>query len=142
MSQVLIEESTLTNIANAIRNKNGTSGLMYPEEMGGAIDSIETISDKTMVNIFLDSSGYQNGYAIFKDQYKLFTSNDTSWNISMAVGESITFVNYVQVGNNKPDTTYYNINCFSKTRVSNESKPFVLTLIKNSTSSLNVYVSF
>ena len=142
MSVILLHDSTMIDIADAIREKTDTTNQILPSEMGGAIDSIETISDKTMVNIFLDSSGYQNGYAIFKNQYKFFTSNDTSWNISMAVGESITFVNYIQVGNYKPDTTYYDINCFSKTRVSNESKPFVLTLIKKSTSSLNIYVSF
>ena len=35
MAQVLINDSTLTDIANAIRSKTGETNQMYPSEMGG-----------------------------------------------------------------------------------------------------------
>lgn len=41
MSKVFIEESTLTSIGNAIREKNGTTELIAPLDMAGAIEAIE-----------------------------------------------------------------------------------------------------
>ena len=41
MSKVFIEESTLTSIGDAIREKNGTTGLIAPLDMAGAISAIE-----------------------------------------------------------------------------------------------------
>lgn len=40
MSKVLIEDSTLTDIADSIRNKNGTETTYKPSEMSSAIDNI------------------------------------------------------------------------------------------------------
>lgn len=37
MAKVLIEESTLTNIADSIRAKTGNTDLMKPSEMGGLL---------------------------------------------------------------------------------------------------------
>lgn len=42
MSIVTIEDTNLTNIANAIRSKNGTSDTYKPSEMASAIELIET----------------------------------------------------------------------------------------------------
>ena len=42
MSKVLVNESSLTGIANAIRSKNGTSDTYKPSEMAAAIESIQT----------------------------------------------------------------------------------------------------
>ena len=44
MANVLIEEKTMTDIANAIREKSGTDVKMKPAEMPQAIDSISTDS--------------------------------------------------------------------------------------------------
>lgn len=41
MSKVFIEESTLSSIGNAIREKNGTTELIAPLDMGAAIAAIE-----------------------------------------------------------------------------------------------------
>lgn len=41
MSKVFIEESTLSSIGNAIREKNGTTELIAPQNMGAAIAAIE-----------------------------------------------------------------------------------------------------
>ena len=42
MANVLVNETSLTNIANAIRNQNGTSTKYKPSEMAAAISNIQT----------------------------------------------------------------------------------------------------
>lgn len=42
MAKVYLEDSTLTAIGSAIRDKAGTSGLLLPSEMPSAISAIET----------------------------------------------------------------------------------------------------
>ena len=42
MAKVLVNESSLTGIANAIRSKNGTSDTYKPSEMAAAIEAIES----------------------------------------------------------------------------------------------------
>lgn len=42
MTKVLVEDSNLTSIANAIREKNGQTTQYKPSEMGKAIDNIKT----------------------------------------------------------------------------------------------------
>lgn len=44
MGNVLVQEETLTEIADAIRGKTGTTGLLKPREMPAAIDEISTFS--------------------------------------------------------------------------------------------------
>lgn len=45
MSIVTIEDTNLTNIADAIRRKSGTSNTYKPSEMAGAINNITTKED-------------------------------------------------------------------------------------------------
>lgn len=58
MSKVLVTESYLTNIGNAIRSKNGGSTKYKPSEMAGAINAITTqgSQDNTVLNSILDRS--------------------------------------------------------------------------------------
>ncbi len=42
MGKVLIKDTTLTDIANAIRTKDGSTAKMYPREMAGKIGAIPT----------------------------------------------------------------------------------------------------
>ena len=42
MSKVFINETNLTNISNAIRQKGNTANLLKPNQMGPAIDNIKT----------------------------------------------------------------------------------------------------
>ena len=42
MSKIILEDSTMTNIADAIRNKNGETGQYLPSEMPAKIEAIET----------------------------------------------------------------------------------------------------
>lgn len=41
MSKIILEDSTMTNIADAIRNKNGETGQYLPSEMPAKIEAIE-----------------------------------------------------------------------------------------------------
>lgn len=49
MANVLIQSSTLTGIADAIRAKDGSTAQMYPSEMAGKILSIEAGGSGTLV---------------------------------------------------------------------------------------------
>ena len=42
MSKVLVNETSLSGIANSIRAKNGTETTYKPSEMAAAIDAIQT----------------------------------------------------------------------------------------------------
>lgn len=55
MSKALVTESYLTDIGNAIRNKNGSTTKYKPSEMAGAINDITT-QDNTVLNSILDRS--------------------------------------------------------------------------------------
>ena len=55
MSKVLVTESYLTDIGNAIRSKNGSTSQYKPSEMAGAINDITT-QDNTVLNSILDRS--------------------------------------------------------------------------------------
>lgn len=55
MSKVLVTESYLMDIGNAIRNKNGSYDEYKPSEMAGAINDI-TAQDNTVLNSILDRS--------------------------------------------------------------------------------------
>ena len=62
MSKVLVTESYLTDIGNAIRSKNGGSTKYKPSEMANAINNIKT-QDNTAVNGIIDrtiSGDYTN----------------------------------------------------------------------------------
>lgn len=59
MSKVLVTESYLTDIGNAIRSKNGSTSQYKPSEMAGAINDITTqgkTQDNTVLNSILDRS--------------------------------------------------------------------------------------
>lgn len=58
MSKVLVTESYLTDIGNAIRYKNGSTSQYKPSEMAGAINDIPTqgSQDNTVINSILDRS--------------------------------------------------------------------------------------
>ena len=55
MSKVLVTESYLTDIGDAIRAKNGSTSQYKPSEMAGAINDITT-QDNTVLNSILDRS--------------------------------------------------------------------------------------
>ena len=71
MSKVLVTESYLTDIGNAIRSKNGGSTKYKPSEMAAAIKNIKT-QDNTAVNGIIDrtiSGDYTNNEATSIGKY-------------------------------------------------------------------------
>ena len=71
MSKVLVTESYLTDIGNAIRSKNGGSTKYKPSEMAAAIKNIKT-QDNTAVNGIIDrtiSGDYTNNEVTSVDKY-------------------------------------------------------------------------
>lgn len=50
-----IEDTTLTNIANSIRNKTNTTGTIMPESMAGLIDGIEVGGGNTETKTELET---------------------------------------------------------------------------------------
>lgn len=57
MSKVLIKSSTLTDIANAIREKDGSTAQMYPSEMAGKIGAIPAAEKRIIpTRLYADSS--------------------------------------------------------------------------------------
>lgn len=59
MARVLVNESNLQNIANAIRGKNGTQNTYTPSQMAGAISAISTGLDikKLTATVSADTTG-------------------------------------------------------------------------------------
>lgn len=77
MANVIINDTNLTNIANAIRGKNGTTTTYKPSEMAAAITAISGGGGGSGVPAeALTFSGdcsykfYQNGWKWFWDTYK------------------------------------------------------------------------
>lgn len=74
MSKVLVTESYLTDIGNAIRSKNGSTAKYKPSEMANAINDITT-QDNTVLNSILDRSivgNYVNDDLIGIGSYAFF----------------------------------------------------------------------
>lgn len=70
MSNVLIQSSTLTGIANAIRAKDGSTAQMYPSEMAGKIANIQTgnvriIPTELIMNTSNKAKSYSGSGVIF-----------------------------------------------------------------------------
>ena len=93
MSKVLVTESYLTAIGDAIRSKNSSTDRYKPSEMAGAINDITT-QDNTVLNSILDrsiSGNYVNndlteiGYAAFSNCTSLTSATFTK---VTKVGES------------------------------------------------------
>lgn len=68
MAKVLVEETSLQNIANSIREKTGTEDTYKPSEMASAISSIETgggsVPEKGIVINEWNSDGYPTDISI------------------------------------------------------------------------------
>ena len=78
MSKVLVTESYLTDIGNAIRSKNGSTSQYKPSEMAGAINDITT-QDNTVLNSILNrsiSGDYVNDNLTEVGSYAFATCNN------------------------------------------------------------------
>lgn len=73
MANVIINDQNLTNIANAIRGKNGTTTTYKPSEMAAAISAIETGSGGDLP---------EEAFIISGDCSYMFINNNWNWFIN------------------------------------------------------------
>ena len=97
MSKVLVTESYLTDIGNAIRNKNGSTNQYKPSEMAAAISNIKgediivTRGDKYTLNVVKPKNGTISSYFVAK------SVNNSDGTFSAGLTDYSTYV---------PDTGY------------------------------------
>lgn len=80
MATVTINDSHLTNIANAIRGKNGGTATYKPSEMGTAITNIKTIPSESFV-IGENQGNYKFAYNNWNWFIEQYGNNITANNI-------------------------------------------------------------
>lgn len=81
MANVLVEETSLSNIASAIRGKNGSTAVYKPGEMAAAITNLptgggdtETITFSTDISFLFASNGGGALYEAVKNKNLVFTN--------------------------------------------------------------------
>ena len=126
MANVLVEETSLSNIASAIRGKNGSTAVYKPGEMAAAITNLPTGGSSGGENDFLTRSGsgeYVNdrieklgGGAFYQTNYSTITLS----NVKVMDGASIIRFNNNLTTLNLPALT--TITCtYIEPSVSNET---------------------
>ena len=93
MSKVLVSESNLTNIADAIRGKNGETTTYKPSEMAAAITAISSSGGGSRADYVPDSALVINGNCDYK-----FSNGNWDWFIEK-YGNQITTNNISSASN-------------------------------------------
>lgn len=113
MAKKLYEETNIQDIANAIREKNGTESTYKTSEMGNAIREIESGSSGSSENplmyavgcerIFIETS-FPNGYEITLDMPNFGVEQTNRGNISYSFYKTTGIKKVSFKGNNKKST--------------------------------------
>ena len=131
MANVLVEETSLQNIANSIREKTGTTDTYKPSEMASAISSIETGGGDTSI----------------EDGLLTRTLSNIS-NSRITTLPSYVFYNYrvepngYSVSFDFPNVTTINASSFGNTKIRNINLPLVTNLYDNSFNGASITGSF
>lgn len=158
MAKIIVNDTNLTNIANAIREKNGETTSYKVDEMAEAINEISakgTDMETCNVELYVSKSiTYQTTYTTINDNGVLetiYTSDMTGTNNIVCVkGTPITIVAYNQQlepyvyikeivdgsYNNISDGVSYSLFSFS----SNDNRIALVSSIDCGTSYTNVYI--
>lgn len=107
MANVIIDDTNLTNIANAIRGKNGTQTTYLPSEMATAITNIPSGGGNPLVNdwynskspITMSSRSVSTAFLLSKKahidyvgNYRIYYSNATSNDVGDYLKNHITYI--------------------------------------------------
>ena len=95
MAQVLVTESYLDDIADAIRDKTGSEDTYTPAQMAGAIEDIQTADEVVLVSKSVTANGTYNPASDSADGYSGVTVNvpntyTTSDNGKVVVNQALT----------------------------------------------------
>lgn len=96
MANVLVEETSLTNIANAIRSKNGTTTTYKPGEMASAINNIQT--NENLSTELTEQDTLINNQEIAIDDIMLVMQNIINNGGGEVVTENLFSNDYSQIG--------------------------------------------
>ena len=107
MSKVLIKSSTLTDIANAIRAKDGSTAQMYPSEMAGKIGAISTGEKRIIPTKFYKTTATATGTGIQYVKAGSVTLDGKTYNIisedtGYLRGIPVRFNNSASAGSGRP----------------------------------------
>ena len=115
MAQVLVTESYLNDIADAIREKNGSEDTYTPAQMAGAIEGIHTADEFVLVSKSVTANGTYNPASDSADGYSDVTVNvpntyTASDNGKVVVNQALTDQTSKSINSNGThDTTANNI---------------------------------
>ena len=84
MANVLVSETSMTAIANAIRSKNGTQNTYTPSQMPQAISEIEGGGSATLIDKNISANGTYNASSDSADGYKKVVVNVPTSGITQA----------------------------------------------------------
>ena len=147
MGKVIISEENLTNIANAIRAKNGETTTYKPSEMAAAIENLNgSFSDN--VNISLQATGgsssapiYVSYIQTYKDSYNNIALKGGNYKYTSSTTKTLSVAkgSYIHVFWTGTTTQSLVVNNYSGVSCYGSGKEYVFE-VKN-TGSINVSVT-
>lgn len=140
MADYLIHDSTLEDIADAIRSKTGGSALINPEDMAEEIDGLAAVTDGIVVKT-KDSGGYPVSIDVYGNAWPFMFGYDYNLTRSGSKITDVTFKNpntsvdanaFAGCSNlvsiNNENLVSLGINCFNSTALTDGFFPNVTSI--------------